>query len=642
MILLLLLAATCSTRTPAPNKFSDPVIRTIYDLKDRRATDSLLIFLKSGNPAYRSDAALALGSVQDSVAAGELGNILLEDPDAGARMNAAFALGQTICIQSVNALIPSLADKDRSVVREVLEALGKTVVGNDLATLSAFHSEDTLLQEGLAWGFYQLALRKKADSAITRKMSKFLIADNSYQTRLAASHYFGRSQKVEGKGFEQNLITAALQDVRPEVRMAAVNGFRHLSISTAKIPLTKIFKADSDYRVRVNAVRVCQNFPLDEMQEIVFGALHDSLTILQITASEVIRNLADRYPLKRIPEDLASVNQERAKGNLYAALLKSIPPDGTVREIIQHYAGASNYFKAGLLSAMGEARWPLEQEAFKFLSSELLLASNEKVVSTAAAASVVFLNTHLNVKIPAAEFLKLYEQAIALGDIAVIGIVASALADENLHYKEHIRNLDFLYKAREKFSLPRDIESMQPLEDAIAYLEGKEKPVRLKTVFNHPIDWAKVMSLPVGQRVLITTTRGDIVIRLLVEEAPGSAANFAQLVEKGFFNGKYFHRVVPNFVIQGGCNRGDGYGSEDFSIRSEFPRRRYTTGSVGMASAGKDTEGTQWFITHSPTPHLDGRYSLFAETEMGLLTVLRIEVGDRIIEAKLVNEFNSK
>jgi cyclophilin family peptidyl-prolyl cis-trans isomerase len=88
--------------------------------------------------------------------------------------------------------------------------------------------------------------------------------------------------------------------------------------------------------------------------------------------------------------------------------------------------------------------------------------------------------------------------------------------------------------------------------------------------------------------------------------------------------------VVPNFVIQAGCNRGDGSGSEDYSIRSEFTTTRYKTGSMGMASAGKDTEGTQWFITHCPTPHLDGRYAIFAEVVSGMEVVQRMEVGDQI------------
>ena len=124
-------------------------------------------------------------------------------------------------------------------------------------------------------------------------------------------------------------------------------------------------------------------------------------------------------------------------------------------------------------------------------------------------------------------------------------------------------------------------------------------------------------------------------MKLFVNEAPGSVVNFVKMVEDKYFDGKAFHRVVPNFVIQTGCNRGDGFGSEDYSIRSEFSRRKYKTGSVGMASAGKDTEGTQWFITHSPTPHLDGKYTIFAEVVSGMEVVHRIQVGDQIISATL-------
>jgi cyclophilin family peptidyl-prolyl cis-trans isomerase len=159
-----------------------------------------------------------------------------------------------------------------------------------------------------------------------------------------------------------------------------------------------------------------------------------------------------------------------------------------------------------------------------------------------------------------------------------------------------------------------------------------EKPVANE--FNHPIDWEFVKTIPHDQQVRIQTSKGDIIIQLLVEEAPGSVANFLQLTNSGYFNGKNFHRVVPNFVIQGGCNRGDGWGSEDYSIRSEFSRRKYKEGSVGMASAGKDTEGTQWFITHSPTPHLDGRYTIFAEVVSGMDVVHQMAVGDQIIRVE--------
>ncbi|GAA0891937.1 hypothetical protein GCM10009122_16160 [Fulvivirga kasyanovii] len=169
----------------------------------------------------------------------------------------------------------------------------------------------------------------------------------------------------------------------------------------------------------------------------------------------------------------------------------------------------------------------------------------------------------------------------------------------------------------------------------IAHFEGTEEE-EVTNEYNHPIDWELVKSLTKDQKMMVETGKGNIELRLLVEEAPGSVANFVSLAQKGYFNGKNFHRVVPNFVVQGGCNRGDGYGGEDYSIRSELANLRYAEGSVGMASAGKDTEGTQWFITHSPTPHLDGRYTIFAQVTDGMDVVHRLQVGDTIQSVSLI------
>lgn len=641
VILLWLMIWACSTRPPAPNKFSDPQLIKINNLKDRRFTDSLLVLLKAENPLYRRETALSFGSVQDSMASKSLGTALLEDPDARVRRNAAFALGQTGGVQSVNALIPALQDKDREVVREVLEAVGKTADKMDISALREFQTSDTLLQEGQAWGFYHLALRRKSDSIVTRKVSEFLLSSNSYQTRLAAASYFGRSQKLEGKGFEENLIRAALQDTRPEVRMAAVSGFRHLGLSKAWPALENMYRTEKDYRVRVNAVRACQNFPLPETRGIVFRALNDPSEMVAVAASEVIRNQSAQYPHKNISEEVWIKRSPQIMANLYAALLGAIPSDGTIEEIIKLYASGDDYTNAAMLSALGEAKSPLNKKALEFIAHELNKDTNAKVVLTSAIGAVVSIDKKAGKEISKWDFLKIYERAIAQGDVAVIGIVSSALMDKSLPYKEQIKDISFLYTAKSKLKLPKDIESLQVLERAIAFLEGKERPAPLKNEFNHAISWDSVKAIPANQRAEIKTTKGSIIVRLLVEEAPGSVANFVELVNKKYFDGKFVHRVVPNFVIQTGCNRGDGYGSEDYSIRSEFSLRRYTTGSVGMASAGKDTEGTQWFITHSPTPHLDGKYTIFAVVERGMETVDRLEVGDKIVGVKLLQMTNS-
>ncbi len=635
LVILIVIIISCTSKAPSPNKFFDPILVKIYDLKDRRLTDSLLIHLRSPDPVYRREAALAFGSVQDSTSSLTLGSALLEDLDVEVRKNAAFSLGQTGGTQAVNALIPALLDSNKAVLREVLEALGKTIQKDDFNVLEEFQSNDSIIQEGIAWGLYNIGVRRKSDSTITRKVSRFLENKYSYQTRLAAASYFARSQKIVGNGFEEKLIVAAQHDKDPNVRMAAVGGFRHMEPSEAIYILKEIIKQENDYRVRVSAVRVCQNFSLMDTQEIVFGGLRDSVEMVQVAASEVIRNKSEEFKLKRISEEIHLAKSPRVKANLYAGLFKATPNNNAVNEVIQLYSSTDVYFKSGLLSALGEAKAPLEEKAFEFVSGELLNELNEKVVKTSAAEAIASLNKSKGTKISNDRFLEVYKQAIIQGDVAVVGIIAAVLMNTSLPYKTEIKNIDFLREAKAKLILPRDIESLQPLDNAIAYLEGEEKPAPLKNEFNHAIDWAFVRTIPSSQKVEIKTTKGTITLELLVSEAPGSTANFVELIKQKYFDGKFFHRVVPNFVIQTGCNRGDGYGSEDYSIRSEFSLRRYVTGSVGMASAGKDTEGTQWFITHSPTPHLDGRYTIFARTIKGMDVVQKIEVGDKIIEVAL-------
>ena len=132
----------------------------------------------------------------------------------------------------------------------------------------------------------------------------------------------------------------------------------------------------------------------------------------------------------------------------------------------------------------------------------------------------------------------------------------------------------------------------------------------------------------------LRTTQGDLVLELLVNEAPGSVGSFVALVRQHFYDGLYFHRVIPNFVAQGGDPRGDGAGSAPYTLRSELADLRYQEGSVGLASAGKDTESCQFFITHGPTPHLDGRYPIFARLVKGFEVLPRLEIGDRILSTE--------
>jgi cyclophilin family peptidyl-prolyl cis-trans isomerase/HEAT repeat protein len=145
---------------------------------------------------------------------------------------------------------------------------------------------------------------------------------------------------------------------------------------------------------------------------------------------------------------------------------------------------------------------------------------------------------------------------------------------------------------------------------------------------NTAADYARAIGR-IGKQVraVVTTTRASFTIELLPEDAPLTVDNFVQLAKHKYFNGITVHRVVPNFVIQDGDPRGDGNGGPGYQIRCEINEVPYERGAVGMALSGKDTGGSQWFVTHSPQPHLDGGYTVFGNVVSGMETVDNIARG---------------
>jgi len=143
-----------------------------------------------------------------------------------------------------------------------------------------------------------------------------------------------------------------------------------------------------------------------------------------------------------------------------------------------------------------------------------------------------------------------------------------------------------------------------------------------------------VTQLQLDARILrLTSSRGEIEIRLDPELAPTTVSRIAELTDSGFYDGLTFHRVVPGFVVQGGDPRGDGYGDAGWAQRCEDSPTPYERGTVGMALAGRDTGGSQFFITTGPAHHLDGHYTAFGHVTRGLETVDAMQAGDTIVRA---------
>jgi cyclophilin family peptidyl-prolyl cis-trans isomerase len=138
-----------------------------------------------------------------------------------------------------------------------------------------------------------------------------------------------------------------------------------------------------------------------------------------------------------------------------------------------------------------------------------------------------------------------------------------------------------------------------------------------------------------GSRLVLETSKGTITIRLFPDDAPAHCVNLAALAGEGLYDGLTWHRVVADFVIQGGCPRGDGSGNGGVVLPDEIGQRPYVRGTVGMPKGNDDTGGCQIFITHLPTPHLDGRYTVFGQVVEGFAVVDAIRIGDRIVKARV-------
>ena len=134
------------------------------------------------------------------------------------------------------------------------------------------------------------------------------------------------------------------------------------------------------------------------------------------------------------------------------------------------------------------------------------------------------------------------------------------------------------------------------------------------------------------QSAVITLENGNqIRIEFFPEDAPKTVENFVTLAKKGFYNGLTFHRVVPGFVVQGGCPKGNGTGGPGYQIKAEFNKQKHVRGTVAMArSQHPDSAGSQFYITYGPTPHLDGNYTVFGKVVEGMEHVDRIKQGDRM------------
>lgn len=633
---------------------TDKNIQKIYDFRDRHQQDSLLHYLQSPDATTRYVAALSFCTFGDSSVVEPLA-VLLKDPVEDVRIAAALALGQTGSARAEAPLIAAFISGDslsqhqrlNAVILEAIGKCGSAASLKNILSVTTYKPSDTLLLQGQCRAVYRFGRRKITDPAGAALMVNYCANEQIPESaRLLAAHYLARTEEVSPDNAQAVKLTAAYVRAQdPDIRMAIATALGKAANGPAFRLLSTAVANEKDWRVRCNVVNALARFDYDTVRSLVVPLVFDS-------NAHVAKTAAVFFIQNGKPQD----------GDYYWRIARDNPNLAwPVRVALFH---ASNKWLSGrqdpeskdfvnyrLREMFLQATSPYEQAACLKALSEFVWqyhwiyekgrAATHPVVKTAAAEALrticerpdfyaAFGEGGRNARRDLYYYLR---ELVATGDPGVIAEAAPAFTVGALNFatmRDSARTND-LNTTLQNLKMPRDIEAYQALEKTIAYFAGQPAPAPTKPRYNNPIEWAAFNIYKPGTKAIVETSKGSFEITFFPEYAPASVLNFIHLAKDGFFDNKVFHRVVPNFVVQGGCPRGDGYGATDNTIRTEIgPLWYQEEGMVGMASAGFDTESSQWFVTHSPTPHLDGRYTIFGRVIKGMDVVHRMEVGDKI------------
>jgi cyclophilin family peptidyl-prolyl cis-trans isomerase/HEAT repeat protein len=655
-ILLLLIVLGCTACLPPAEKtFSEeaidwrnPTFQRIINFQDQRLVDSLEVYLQHPDPAFRYLAARAFGSFRDSSVIDLLAP-LLRDPFNRVRTAAAFSIGQQGVRRGGDVLVAAFAQEDTAMTygtanREILIGVGRSGAApllQDLSTIQSYTPQDTLLLEGQAWGIYHYALRGITEPAGTQRMLDLLTNVNyPASVRLIAANYLMRSQIQLDSLLVPTLIDTYTEERDPRVRMAVALSLGYQKRAAARDVLSRSFARERDWRVRVNILRGLGRYPYPQVRDVFFEALRDrNPNVAKAAADQLLANGNDqdasfywRLGRDSFPAEIQLTLYQAANRHLpyYFAELR----DGINFQLRQRLTRAADpYERAGVIAALAEFPWNyryIQQNGFVD-SAAVVRSAAVRALGTIAADAEFSAFFGLSARRVTRELATYLRQAVETADPGMAYEAALALRHPDRAFGTVLDSLEFIRRTLDRLTLPRETETYYALEQTLAFLTGAEAPAPAPPAFNHPIDWSVLERFETAPRLRIETAKGSLTLELWPDRAPGTVATMVQLAGEGFFNGKPFHRVVPNFVAQGGDPRGDGFGGADFTIRTEvFPFQWATDGIIGMASAGLDTESVQFFLTHSPTPHLSGNYTAFGRLLSGEEVLANLRVGDRI------------
>jgi cyclophilin family peptidyl-prolyl cis-trans isomerase/HEAT repeat protein len=664
-----LLLTDCASAPVNVELSLDQKLARLLRLEDERSLGGgeIVSRLSDAAPRVRRQAALALARIADPSVAAPLGSVLLQDPDAAVRAMAAFALGaieRDLGSEPWRALESALSDPDAEVRGRAAEALGRIAASGESEKHAATAE---LLRQSLlghpprgtapfVWG--ETIDRSAVDLPHPDwRLGLFALVRlrNIDALRSVVTHDSGPrfiwwpaawSMARLPEPETLPLLMRYVESEDPYLRLLSARGLaRFPDLGSPVVQQTVLaLLQDRDEKTRIEAVRAAGALRLLRAVPPILRLMSTDTSYVQLEAIHALGQIADASALEPL---LDRLSDERAW--MRAAAIRAVPRldrDGFLLLL----SGTSPDPDWRVRTALAETLGEMEATGVEALLTQMASdrdyrvrpAALKALARTAAPAAGAVLLRHLQ---EASEPFERAAAAEGLVDLRPEGAAAAlqaafATATDDDDPAARLAILDAL----------RTIDAEAARMVAKRALDDRSPSVRAKAASllppgedgadPPPGDWPPrslyeyldLLHPRYTPQAFIRTEKGVIELELFVLDAPLTVENFMRLARRGFYNGQTFHRVIPNFLVQAGDPRGDSRGGPGYTIRSEINTRAFLRGTVGMAHSGKDSEGSQFFITHLPQPQLDGVHTVFGQVVAGLNLLDRIEPGDLIRE----------
>ncbi|MFN0059106.1 MAG: HEAT repeat domain-containing protein [Planctomycetota bacterium] len=654
---LLLVCASCASDRArlGPERFRNELdLIGQYEFERRFAPDFFASVLVHESPHVRARAARALGRLLDPRAVPLLAEAA-RDASLSVPQEVAFALGQIATADALEPLTLLVRHGNARVRALGAEALGKLKLkdGADLVRQMAFLAAALIADnDPEVRGAAALAAGRTQIAAFIPDLSARMTDDQSSDVRWRAAYALARLDNPA----KLPALRAQLSNPDPWVRAFAAHGMRYPPDPDATEPLAALLKdGKSSWQARA--------FALDSFAFLRKAQVGDAVRIRDVLIEQLLR---ESHPL--VLEKLLVALAEHG-GEIEAQMIEALLAETTSRTVRR--AALVAWGQAGRVGAI-EGLVIAARDADPLLRAAALegLAhcGNEALIPLAGAlqdsdvrvrsAAVLGL-----AKLPTAE---VWDYVVHAGvndaDFAVRGTAVTELrAKKPDRWQESLLKIYDVSLAEEFWETRKEV--FEALKDERAMLESRARAaltdkypaVRAlaravlgdaapesaqleRASLSYPLIRSEDLLGQDNPQLELTTSRGLIVLELFLADAPHHVSHIMHLARSGFYDGLVWHRVVPAFVIQGGDPHGDGAGDAGIALPDEINSRPYLRGTLGMPNAGRDTGGCQLFITHVPVPRLDGRYTVFGQVLLGMDVVDQIEVGDRILSARVVEQ----